>query len=146
MHIPAERLPKYFRGMSFPVSVLEEKGDRVAYTVSRGELAALCEGDLVSATGTFTRVRKVRLTRPVEKVSTLRMKMAVWPIAEDNRTVVGPANRKRHHAGRSSAYARVVPTEKAVRRAKLSQDFVGQTFTAENCPRLLRVQVDAAAV
>jgi len=132
MHIPSSKLPQYFRGMTFPVQVLEEKSDRVAFSLSRAELGALAERGMVAATGTHTKVRKVRLTRPAERVASLRMKLAVWPIAEDNMTVTGPANRKRHHPGRTSAYARVV-----------SQ---GVTYSAEDCPWEMRVAVDGASV
>lgn len=106
MIISARNIPKYLRGMKFPVEVLGEKTKHVAFILNnREELLALCDVEAVIANGTWNKIKYLRVNRPMREIESLRMKLrAVLPVAEDSRTVQRDHNTYSLHMRRSFAY------------------------------------------
>ncbi len=107
MIIAARRIPKYLRGMKFPVDVLEEKGKHIAFVLmNREELLAMCDVEALTAKGTWNRIDFLRVNRPMREIESLRMKLrAVVPVAEDSRTIQLDGRTYVQHPARSRAYS-----------------------------------------
>jgi hypothetical protein len=107
MIISARSIPKYLHGMRFPVDVLSEKSKHVAFVLmNREELLALCDVEAVTASGTYNKIKFLRVNRPMQEIESLRMKLvAVIPVAEDSRTVQRDHNTYLPHMRRSRAYS-----------------------------------------
>ncbi len=107
MIISARNIPKYLRGMKFPIEVLAEKSGHVAFILNnREELLALCDVEAVIGTGSWNRIKHLRVNRPMQEIESLRMKLrAVLPVAEDSRTVQRDHNTYSLHMRRSRAYS-----------------------------------------
>src|SRR4051812_43321114 len=90
--------------MQFPVQVLQECGSDVALNIDRQDLLSLIHLGTVIAYGTPTRIRHLRLNRPTETISNLRLKLRTLPSAEDNKTTRVVGRTQSHHAARSGAY------------------------------------------
>jgi hypothetical protein len=86
--IPSRKLRSYFKVLQFPVRILEEKGNGVARFEDREGLMALIEAEVVIGIGTWNRIRHLRLNRPVNAVSDLRIKLRYPLSIPASRTVV----------------------------------------------------------
>ena len=75
MIIPSNGLLKYSKKISYPASVLHEQGDRVAFTVNQEEFEQMALQGLICGTGTSRRLKRIRLIRPAESMTSLRLKM-----------------------------------------------------------------------
>lgn len=90
--------------MAFPVDVLAEKHDSVAFRLGRAELEELIHQGVVFGIGNRKRIKWLRLQRPVEVIAAMRLKLRILPIAADNRTTHLVSHTVSHHPGRSGAY------------------------------------------
>lgn len=90
--------------MIFPVDVLGEKHDRVVYTLDRPALEEMIDRKVVIGVGNWNRIKRIRLNRPVEEMTNVRLKLRILPIAADNRTTHLVSHTVSHHPGRSGAY------------------------------------------
>lgn len=88
MIIPSKKLPSYFRVLEFPVQILEEKGDQVARVESKRGLMALIDAEVVIGIGSWNRIRHLRLNRPLESMSDLRIKLGYPLSVAANKTVI----------------------------------------------------------
>jgi hypothetical protein len=65
--IPSRKLLPYFPNLCFPVNLLEEKSDKVVASLSSVELLALVAKEQVIGIGSWNRIKRLRLNRPIEK-------------------------------------------------------------------------------
>jgi hypothetical protein len=109
--ISSRKLGAYLDGLSFPVQVLEEKGDRVARVEDRQGLLTLIEAEAVIGIGSWRRIHHLRLNRPAEELPLLRIEQRVLPLSLASKTVFLlrlDDGRRVHtfHGRRCSAYRR----------------------------------------
>lgn len=106
--ISSKNLLAYLDHMEFPVEIYEESADRVARVEDRSGLLRLIRSECVIGVGSWNRVRRLRMNRPMAVVA-LRFKLRS-PLAEDDQTAVKIATPRgfcyAFHPWRSSAYAR----------------------------------------
>lgn len=88
MIIPSKQLPTYFRTLKFPVQILEEKGDQVARVEEKRGLMALIESEAVIGIGSWNRIRHLRLNRPLESLTNLRIKLGYPLSVAASKTVI----------------------------------------------------------
>lgn len=61
MIIAAKNLHKYLSGLSYPVDVLQPKGDRIAATLDRPELERMIAVEAVIGIGSWNRIKSLRV-------------------------------------------------------------------------------------
>ena len=86
--IPSKKLSTYFRTLQFPVQILEEKGDQVARVEDKRGLMALIETEAVIGIGSWNRIRHLRLNRPMESLTNLRIKLGYPLSVAASKTVI----------------------------------------------------------
>lgn len=69
MIISAKNLPNYFEGLVFPFPVLAERGDEVVMEADRADLEQLAADGVVTGVGSWTRLKHVRLNRPLHEAA-----------------------------------------------------------------------------
>lgn len=80
MTIPSRLIPKYYHSLEFPVNILHEKSDHVAYAaVDQKTLDEMIAAECVTGHGTWRRIRKLRLNRPMEAMIALRLSFPRLP-------------------------------------------------------------------
>lgn len=65
MIISAKNLRKYLHLLEYPVTILEEKGERAAFLADRADLESLIAQGSVVGVGSWSRVKRIRLNRSV---------------------------------------------------------------------------------